>query len=131
MERTLNPVLRAVLDTIEPELGALGFRLASEAYRHSAFGSAELEYERRGARLRFTWDGKDHWAWMNLAAQPTAAFPNPSRYSNVDAAFTSADAVAPWLSTPEQGVMRGRELVERVRIALAGIPNQLYNGCCS
>src|SRR5262245_29897786 len=121
MERALDPVLRALLDTIEPELGVLGFRLASEAYHHSAFGSADLEYERRGARLRFTWDGKDQWAWMNLAAQPTAAFPKPSSYSNIDAPFTSPAAVAPWLSTPEQGVARGRELVDRVRIALTAI----------
>ena len=124
MDRTLSPVLRALLDTIEPELATLGFRLDDETYNHAAFGSASLEYSRRGSRLRFTWDGKDRWGWMNLAPQPTSAFPRPDTYVDLDQDYTKPGSYASQLSTADQGVARGRELLGRLKSALANIPNR-------
>ena len=128
MKRDLDPILRALLEGLEPGLAALGFRLDAEAYHHAAFGSANLEYSRRGARLQFTWDGKDRWAWMNLAPQPTSAFPRPDTYGNLDAGHELPGEFAPRLSTPEQAAHRARELIARLKDALAAISVPRSNG---
>lgn len=127
MQRDLDPILRALLEILEPELLALGFGLEAEAYHHAAFGSANLEYARRGARLQLTWDGKDRWAWMNLAQQPTSAFPRPDTYGNLDAGHELPGAFAPRLSTVEQARRRGLELIDRLKGALANISTTRSN----
>ncbi len=117
-------MLRALLDILEPELTALGFRLDSEVYHHAAFGSADLEYYRRGTRVRLTWDGKDRWAWMNLAAQPTSAVPSPNTYRHLDAGHVDPSSLSPRLATTEHTTIRAHELIERLRVALASTPSR-------
>jgi hypothetical protein len=128
MNRDLDPILRVLLEGLEADLDPLGFRLDAEAYHHAAFGSANLEYSRRGARLQFTWDGKDRWAWMNLAAQTTAAFPRPDAYGNLDAGHTVPGQFAPRLSTREQASRRAAELIARLKDALATMPEPRSDG---
>jgi hypothetical protein len=120
MERTLDPVLLAIREVVESDLDRLGFHLASEKLLYDAFGSATFEYHRRGTRLRLNWDGKDRWAWLNLAPQPTSAYPHPDTYRDIDAAFVAPNTMSPGLATTDQGLTRARELVSRLAVALGG-----------
>ena len=47
---------RPVFDDL---LGGYGFRPAAEHHYHESFGSAVVEYVRRGLRFRIIWDGRD------------------------------------------------------------------------
>ena len=126
MERTIDPVFLAIRDTFEPELDRLGFRIALESHQYDAFGSESLEYARRGARLRLQWDGKDRWAWVTVARQPSAAFPDPATYRDIDADFAAPNAVAPRLNTREAGVDRANEMLMRLSTALNEILGKPY-----
>ena len=120
MDRDLAPAYRTIRDTLEAELDALGFRLDADTYHYSSFGSAQAEYHRRGLRLRLTWDGKDRWAWVVYAAQPTSAFPDPRSYRDLDSGECGRSAFGPSLTSEAEVVGRARELVERIRSVAAG-----------
>jgi hypothetical protein len=119
MNRILNPVILGIRDVVETELERLGFRLSSEQFHYEAFGSAQFEYHRRGTRLRLVWDGKDQWAWISLAPQPTDAFPHPSTYRDIDAPFVKPNSMARFLTTTEQGRARADELIRHLETALS------------
>ena len=51
----------------DPFLARYGFRLAVEHYDHESFGSAYLEYARRGLRFRLVWDGRDSFLLAQVA----------------------------------------------------------------
>src|SRR6187399_1621793 len=103
MDRTSDPVMLAIRHVVEAELSRLGFQIASEQFDYDAFRSASFEYWRPGARVRLTWDGKDRWAWVNVAPQLTKAFPPQDSYVDVDARFVAPNAMASYLTTVAQG----------------------------
>ena len=119
MDRELDPVYRTIRDALEPELTAQGFRLASERHDYAAFGSAQTEYYRRGLRLRLTWDGKERWAWVTYAPQPTSAFPRPDTYRDLDAGRSGLPAIVPSLRTPVEAVARAADLIQGLHTVLA------------
>ena len=61
MERSTIPVWQQFLQTLEPVLEPLGFRLTEETQYYALFGSASAKYERRGMRIEFFWDGRENW----------------------------------------------------------------------
>lgn len=121
MDRQLAPVFQSIRDAVETELAAHGFRLASETVHYEAFGSGSAEYTRRGMRVQLTYDGRDRWAWITYAAQPTGAFPHPTTYRDLDAGQPDAPTYAPILSTPEQAEARAAQLIARLR-GMLGAP---------
>jgi hypothetical protein len=122
MDRTLSPVVLVIRRLVEEDLERRGFHLASEQLHYDAFGSAQFEYCRRGARLRLIWDGKDHWAWISLAPQPTGAFPHPDAYHDIDGSTGKSTSVVPFLTTTEQGRVRAHELLRNLEGALQLVP---------
>ena len=118
MERVLDPVFLAIRDVVERDLDRLGFHLASEKLLCDAFGSVTLEYHRRGTRLKLNWDGKDRWAWISIAPQPTNAYPHPESYRDVDAPFVAPNTMSRFLTTTEQGLARAREQLTRLASAV-------------
>jgi hypothetical protein len=119
MDRQLAPVFRTIRDALEVELAANGFRLASETLHYELFGSGSAEYTRRGMRVQLTYDGKDRWAWVTYAAQPTGAFPHPTTYRDLDADQPDTPTYAPSLGTTEQAAERAAQLIARLRAVLA------------
>ena len=118
MQRQLSPVFQTIRDALETELTTHGFRLASETIHYDAFGSGSAEYARRGMRVQLTYDGKDRWAWVSYAAQPTDAIPHPATYSDLDAGQPSTPLYAPSLSSPFQAAERAAQLIARLRAVL-------------
>jgi hypothetical protein len=118
MERQLAPVFQAIRDALESELVTHGFRLASETIHYDAFGSGSAEYTRRGMRVQLTYDGKDQWAWVTYAVQPTAAFPHPTTYRDLDAGQLDAPTYAPSLRSPDEAAERAAQLIARLRAVL-------------
>ncbi len=63
-------------------LTGYGFRLAVEQYRHESFGSAEIEYVRRGLRFRLTWDGRD--GILSVAVAEVSGHDHASEWSDLE-----------------------------------------------
>jgi hypothetical protein len=120
MERQISPVFQTIRDALETELMTHGFRLASETIHYDAFGSGSAEYSRRGMRVQLTYDGKDRWAWVTYAPQPTTAFSDPTTYRDLDAGQPGMPTYAPSLSSTSQAAQRAEQLIARLRIVLAG-----------
>ncbi len=119
MNRQLAPVFQSIRDALEAELLTHGFHLASETIHYDAFGSGSAEYARRGMRVELTYDGKDRWAWVTYAAQPTPAFLDPMTYRDLDAGQPGSPTYAPSLRSPRQAAERAAQLISRLRLVLA------------
>jgi hypothetical protein len=119
MDRKLPPVFQTIRDAVEAELAAHAFRLASETIHYATFGSASAEYTRRGMRVQLTYDGRDRWAWITYAAQPTGAFAHVTTYRDLDADQPDMPTYATSLSSPEQAAARAAQLIGRLRAVLA------------
>jgi hypothetical protein len=55
---------RTVFDTL---LASFGFKLSAEHVDYESFGTAWVEYYRRGLRLRLVWDGKEGFLLVLVA----------------------------------------------------------------
>jgi hypothetical protein len=105
VNRELDPVFLQARGAIEPLLESKGFSIYGESHHPGSFGSAEAEYQRRGLRIRLTWDGKDRWIWLQLAAKDGNRLVKPSEWKDLETAL-GAPAIA-------VGVLRPGPLADR------------------
>jgi hypothetical protein len=85
MDRELDPVYLQALRELEPVLEQLGFELAAEHHYPDAFGSANAEYRRLGARVELVWDGKDRHLWLRGARVDGRAHASPAAWRDLEA----------------------------------------------
>ena len=90
-------------------LDEYGFRLAKEEYQHEAFGSALLEYSRRGLRFRLIWDGRD--GILSAAVTEVSGSGPASEWSDLEFLATGRLVSADEARVPDR-VARLREVVD-------------------
>ena len=122
MNRDLDTVFLQARTALEPLLESKGFSIYGESHYPGSFGSAEAEYQRRGLRIRLTWDGKDRWLWLQVAPKDSNRLAKPSEWKDLEVEL-GAPAIAVGVLRPGAlAARRIQELVAHAREFLNGDP---------
>ena len=121
MDRELDSVYVQARTALEVVLENAGYQLASECHHPDAFGSATTEYRGPHERLRLTWDGKDRWLGLGVAAaRGTSHHPNPSEWRALEPKDNTApnQFLRPGAATEQRVAQLADALRQHLRAAI-------------
>ena len=122
MNRDLDPVFLQARGALEPLLASKGFSVYGESHHPGSFGDAETEYQRRGLRIRLTWDGKDRWIWLQVAPKDGNRLAKPGEWKDLEIVLGAPATAVGMLRLGTVADRRVEELVAHAREFLDGDP---------